>query len=128
MIEAIKLGYDIAMGSRFATGGGTEDMPLIRRFGNKMFVTLVNLFWHKNYSDLCYGYRAFRKEIIPKLHLESNGFGIETEISIRAAKINARVIEIPSFEKPRLHGKGNLRTFPDGWQILRRIWREMFRK
>lgn len=126
LIEAIKAGYDIAMGSRFATGGGSSDMPWLRRFGNKMFVMLVNLFWHTNYSDLCYGYRAFRKEIIPRLQLESDGFGIETEISIRAAKIKARVIEIPSFEKARLHGKGNLRTFPDGWNILKRIMKELF--
>lgn len=128
LIEAIKLGYDIAMGSRFITGGGTADMPWIRRFGNKMFVTMVNVLWHTNYSDLCYGYRSFRKEIIPKLKLKSSGFGIETEISIRAAKIKARVIEIPSFEKPRLHGNGNLRTFRDGWLILKTIFHEFFHK
>lgn len=128
LIDGIKAGYDICMGSRFLTGGGTEDMPLIRRFGNKMFVMMVNIIWHKHYSDLCYGYRSFRKDIIPKLKLESDGFGIETEISIRAAKIKAKVIEFPSFEKPRLHGNGNLRTFPDGWQILKRIFREIFKK
>lgn len=128
LIEAIKAGYDIAMGSRFITGGGTEDMPWLRRFGNKMFVMLVNLVWRTNYSDLCYGYRSFRREIIPKLKLESDGFGIETEIGIRAAKIKARVIEIPSFEKPRLHGQGNLRTFPDGWAILKRIMIELFKR
>ena len=127
-IDAIKSGYDLVMGSRFIPGGGTEDMTWVRRFGNRRLVMLVNIFWRTNYSDLCYGYRAFRKEIIPKLNLESEGFDIETEISIRAAKINAKVIEIPSFEKPRLHGTGNLRTFPDGWIILKRIIRELSRK
>jgi glycosyltransferase involved in cell wall biosynthesis len=125
LIEALNSGYDLAMGSRFATGGGTADMQWYRKLGNKFFVMLVNLFFRTNYSDLCYGYRAFKKEIIPKLKLESDGFGIETEISIRAAKINAKVIEIPSFEKARLYGKSNLRTFRDGRNILGRIFREL---
>ena len=126
LVEAIKVGYDIAMGSRFATGGGTHDMQWYRKLGNKFFVMLVNTLFHTKYSDLCYGYRAFRRTIIPRLKLESDGFGIETEISIRAAKLKAKVIEIPSLEKARRHGEGNLRTFADGWKIFRRIMKERF--
>jgi len=122
----IDAGYDICMGSRFIQGGGTEDMPLIRKFGNKFFVFLVNLFWGMNYSDLCYGYRAFSKSVVDKLNLKRDGFGIETELSIKAAKKNLRVLEVPSFEKSRIHGQGNLRTFGDGWNILKTIFSELF--
>ena len=82
LIAGIETGYDICMGSRFITGGGSEDMPLLRKFGNKMFVTLVNLIFHANYSDLCYGYRSFKKGAVGKLDLDQPGMGIETEISI----------------------------------------------
>ena len=122
----IEAGYDVCMGSRFIQGGGTEDMPFLRKFGNKFFVFLVNLFWGMNYSDLCYGYRAFRKNIIKKLDLKRDGFGIETEMSIKAAKKGLRVLEVPSFEKARAFGKGNLRTFSDGWNILKTIIEELF--
>jgi len=125
LIEGIESGYDICAGSRFIQGGGTEDMQFYRRFGNKFFVFLVNLFFKTNYSDLCYGYRSFRKDCIKKLGLHSNGFGIETEIAIKAAKKKLKVLEIPSFEKIRRDGEGKLRTFKDGFDILSIILREI---
>jgi len=130
LIEAIRAGYDVAMGSRFIQGGGTEDMPWYRVLGNKFFVFLVNLFWRTKYSDLCYGYRSFSKRAVKRLlrHLTCDGFGIETEISIKAAKLRLRTVEIPSFEKPRKYGKGKLRTFRDGWRILKTIIKELFER
>ena len=124
----IEAGYDVCMGSRFIQGGGTEDMPLFRKLGNKFFVTLVNLFWGMKYSDLCYGYRAFRKSVIKKLGLKRDGFGIETEISIKAAKLGLKVLEVPSFEKARKYGKGKLRSFGDGLNILKTILNELLKR
>jgi hypothetical protein len=126
LIEGINADFDICMGSRFIQGGGTEDMPWYRKVGNKFFVLLVNFIWKMNYSDLCYGYRSFRKDCIRKLNLKSDGFGIETEIAIKVAKKKLKVLEIPSYEKNRASGKGNLRTFSDGWLILKTILDEMF--
>jgi len=125
LTEGIKAGFDICMGSRFIQGGGTEDMPWYRKLGNKFFVFLVNSIWNIHYSDLCYGYRSFRKSCIKKLKLKQDGFGIETEIAIKAAKKKLRVLEIPSYEKVRASGEGKLRTFRDGWLILKTIITEM---
>ncbi len=127
LIEAIKAGYDVAMGSRFIQGGGTEDMPWYRKLGNKFFVWLVNLIWGTKYSDLCYGYRSFNRRVLKALlpKLTCNGFGIETEISIKAAKLGLKCVEIPSFEKPRASGEGKLKTFRDGVSILRTILKEL---
>jgi len=66
LIGGIEIGYDVCMGSRFIQGGGTADMPWYRMLGNKFFVTLVNLLWGMNYSDLCYGYRSLSKEAVKK--------------------------------------------------------------
>ena len=126
LTEGIKAGFDICMGSRFIQGGGTEDMPWYRKIGNKFFVFLVNSIWNMDYSDLCYGYRSFRKSCIKKLRLKQDGFGIETEIAIKAAKKKLRVLEVPSYEKIRASGEGKLRTFRDGWLILKTIITEMF--
>jgi len=124
MLEALKQGFDICMGSRFMQGGGTGDMPVYRRLGNKFFVFLVNLFWGTSYSDLCYGYRALTRKALEKLNLTAEGFVIETEISIEAARRGLKILELPSFEKARRHGKGKLRTFGDGWRILQKILKE----
>ncbi|MCD6310656.1 MAG: glycosyltransferase family 2 protein [Candidatus Eremiobacteraeota bacterium] len=128
LINGIKNGFDICMGSRFMEGGNSEDISLIRKIGNKFFVSMVNLFWKTNYTDLCYGYRSFHRDCIPRLKTRTNGFGIETEISILAAKNKLKVTEVPSFEKKRRHGKGKLRTIKDGFNILMTIIRELIRK
>lgn len=127
LIGGINAGYDACMGSRFIQGSGTLDMPLHRKLGNKFFVFLVNLFWNMNYSDLCYGYRSFKRNAIKKLDLDSKGFAIETEISIKAAKKKLRVLEVPSFEKKRKYGKGKLRAFKHGKEIAKRIVTELIR-
>ncbi|MDE1825412.1 MAG: glycosyltransferase family 2 protein [Candidatus Micrarchaeota archaeon] len=125
LIAGIETGYDICMGSRFITGGGSDDMPGLRRFGNKVFVFLVNAFFGANYSDLCYGYRSFRKGALKKLGLKERGFGIETEINIKAIKNRLKVLEVPSMEKKRGAGEGKLHTFRDGYVILSTIFRNL---
>lgn len=122
LIAGIETGYDICMGSRFITGGGSSDMPLLRVFGNKVFVLLVNALFGANYSDLCYGYRSFRRGAMQKLNLKERGFGIETEINIKAKRKGLRVLEVPSVEKKRDKGVGKLHTFRDGYVILRTIF------
>lgn len=126
LVAGIESGFDVCMGSRFIQGGGSDDITFLRKLGNKFFVFLVNLIWGMNYSDLCYGYRSFRRDCIENLKLESDGFGIETEISIKAAKNKLRVLEVPSYEKARASGEGKLRTFHDGFEILKRILVEVF--
>ncbi len=122
LISGIDAGYDVCMGSRFLLGGGSDDMPLFRKFGNKFFIFLVNLLYGSRYTDLCYGYRSFTRDAAKKLGLKSDGFGIETEIGIKAVKKRLKVLEIPSYEKKRNAGQGKLRSFQDGWIILKTIF------
>jgi len=126
LIDAIDIGYDVCLGSRFITGGGSEDMPFLRRIGNKFFVFLVNAFFHAHYTDMCYGYRSFSRKAFRKLDLRETGFGIETEMNIQIAKKKLRATEIPSYEKKRVHGSAKLKTFRDGYAILRTILRNLF--
>ena len=126
-LEAMESGADLVKGSRFMLGGYSEDMSFIRRVGNQLFVSLVNLFWSADYTDLCYGFVAFRKDAIEKLckKLRSTSFEIETEIFIKAQKLGLNVVEVPSFEFRRRHGKSNLHTFKDGFRILKTIIGEL---
>ncbi len=119
-------GYDFTKGSRFIKGGGTTDMPLQRKFGNWVFVTLVNLLYRGRYTDLCYGYNAFWKDAYDQLSIVSDGFEIETELNVKALKNNLKVTEVPSFEKPRISGAGNLRAFQDGKRIIKAIFKLRF--
>jgi len=127
LIKALDSGADLAKGSRFLQYGYSEDMTLIRRIGNQFFVSLVNWFWSTNYTDLCYGFGVFRKGAVKKLYpyLKSTNFEIETEIFIKAKKLGLNVVEVPSIEFRRRHGKSNLSTFRDGFRILKTIIEEL---
>jgi len=123
-VQPLVSGVDFVKGSRFLKGGGTSDMSKHRRLGNWGFVILVRILFGTSYTDLCYGYNAFRSTVLPLLHLNGDGFEIETMMNIRARQAGLKIIEVPSFEAERVHGEGRLRTFPDGWRVLKTIWRE----
>jgi len=129
-IEAIEAGADVVKGSRFLSWGCSEDMNFVRRFGNLLFLSLVNWLWSTNYTDLCYGFGAFRRGALKKLcsHLNSTNFEIETEICIKAKKLGLKVVEVPSIEFRRRHGKSNLDIVRDGWRILKTILQEFLKK
>jgi glycosyltransferase involved in cell wall biosynthesis len=113
--------YDFVKGSRYVTGGGSEDITWLRNAGNRGLTGLANTVLHSNYSDLCYGYIAFRRQCLEVLQLESDGFEIETELIVRAAKAGLRIAEVPSIELNRISGASNLQTFRDGWRVLRTL-------
>jgi oxalate decarboxylase/phosphoglucose isomerase-like protein (cupin superfamily) len=125
-VRALSSGADIAKGSRFLPGGGSQDLSAVRRIGNSLFLLLVNLLWSTRYTDLCYGYVAFTANALKRLgpYLTSTGFQIETEICIKAKKLGLRVLEVPSYELRRAHGKSKISAVRDSCKILRTIFAE----
>ncbi len=121
-------GADFVKGSRFAQGGGTADMTALRRAGNWGLTQVVRGLFGGRFSDLCYGYAAFWRRVLPQLALTADGFEIETEMNVRALEVGLKVAEVPSFEAERIHGASNLRTFPDGWRVLKALGREAWRE
>jgi glycosyltransferase involved in cell wall biosynthesis len=121
-------GYDASKASRFLPGGGSDDFTPFRRFGNNIFIIMVNNMYGANLTDLCYGYRAFKKEAIERMYCRSDGFEIETEQSIHMIKAGLKIKEVPSFEAKRKNGNSRLNSVRDGWRIFQLIIKEYFRK
>jgi glycosyltransferase involved in cell wall biosynthesis len=124
--EAVKMGADVAKGSRYLNGGGSEDLTPTRRVGNVILTRILNFLFLTNYTDLCYGYMAFKKEALKKLssHLKSDNFEIETEICAKSKNLGLSVVEIPSVERSRRYGKSNLHSFRDGFSMLKLLLNE----
>jgi hypothetical protein len=93
---ALVAGADLAKGSRFVPGGGTADMSLFRRIGNAALLRAVRWLFGGRYTDLCYGYMAFWKRVLPRLDLDADGFEIETQISVKALRSGLKVTEVAS--------------------------------
>jgi glycosyltransferase involved in cell wall biosynthesis len=117
-------GADFVKGSRFVQGGGTDDMGVVRRSGNWMLRGLVRVAFGGRYSDLCYGYNAFWRRVLPVIEGDADGFEIETLMNVRVLAAGMKVAEVPSHEARRIHGLSNLSTFRDGYRVLRTIVRE----
>jgi glycosyltransferase involved in cell wall biosynthesis len=140
-VSALAGGADFAKGTRHAPGGGSADLTRVRSAGNWLFATLVNLRYGTRYTDLCYGYNAFWRRIVPVLGLDAtspmpssgdgrlwgDGFEVETLIHLRVAAAGLRVAEVPSYEHPRIHGASNLSAIRDGLRVLGTILREGWR-
>ena len=135
-VAALVDGADFAKGSRRLDGGGSADITRIRSLGNRCLSFLVNRLCGSRYTDLCYGYNAFwAKKCLAVLDLDwrsppppgvdgrlwGDGFEIETLINIRIAEAGLKVVEVPSYEAPRLHGVSNLNAASDGLRVLRTI-------
>jgi glycosyltransferase involved in cell wall biosynthesis len=116
-------GFDMVKGSRFMDGGGTTDISRLRAVGNFSLLALANRAYGCRFTELCYGYMAFRRDAIPRLVLSADGFEIETQIVVHAVKAGLRIAEVASFEAPRRSGESNLRTFRDGSRVLRELVR-----
>ena len=128
-VGALLAGADFVKGSRFAQGGATDDMEWYRYLGNWGLLQLVRLRFGGRFTDLCYGYNAFWRRILPYIDLSrASGFEIETSMNIQALRAGLVVCEVPSVEFKREHGVSNLRTFPDGWRVLRTIIRLGFER
>jgi glycosyltransferase involved in cell wall biosynthesis len=127
-VQALLDGADFAKGSRFCDDGGSSDLTALRRFGNRVLSGTVNTLFRTSYSDLCYGYNAFWRHCLPAMSVDCAGFEIETLINIRVGRAGLNVQEVPSFERDRIYGQSNLRTFRDGGRVLRTILRERVRR
>jgi glycosyltransferase involved in cell wall biosynthesis len=123
-VGALLAGADFVKGSRFLQGGGTEDMEWYRRLGNWGLVKLVRWRFGGRFTDLCYGYNAFWRDVLARFSLEKvDGFEVETSMNVQALRARLRVCEVASREFRRRNGESNLRTIPDGWRVLSTIAR-----
>jgi hypothetical protein len=127
-IAALEAGADFAKGSRFLEGGGSADITTLRSFGNGFLSGTANLLHGTRFTDLCYGYNAFWARCLPFISLDVPGFEVETLINLRMAGSGMKITEVPSYEKERLHGQSNLKTFRDGFRVLGTIFKEARRR
>jgi glycosyltransferase involved in cell wall biosynthesis len=140
-VKALLDGADFAKGTRFANGGGSDDITRLRSLGNRLRTEFFNVYYGRKYSDLCYGFNVFWRRHTVVLGLDAtspppndggcrlwgDGFEVETLIHIRAANAKLIVAEVPSHEHRRIHGISNLNAFRDGNRVLRIMFTERHR-
>ncbi len=113
----VEHGLDMVVGTRVDVSG-TAYRPA-HRFGNWMLTSLVRTMFGGGFSDMLSGYRIFSRRFVKSFPQMSQGFEIETELTIHALQLGMPTGEMPTRFKDRPSGsESKLRTISDGVRIL----------
>jgi glycosyltransferase involved in cell wall biosynthesis len=120
-VNKLREGYDLVMGNRFRGGIQPGAMPALHRYlGNPVLTGIGRLFFGSPVRDFHCGIRAFRKDSIEKLQLQTMGMEFASEMVVKACVFGLRLTEIPTTLSPDGRDRApHLRTWRDGWRHLR---------
>jgi dolichol-phosphate mannosyltransferase len=115
LLEAVKAGADLALGSRYVTGGGVREWGLLRRFISEGGSTYARLVLGLRVRDLTGGFKCFRREVLEAIHFDgvrSQGYAFQVELTYRAVQAGFRVVEVPIVFRDRQQGTSKM-----SWRI-----------
>jgi glycosyltransferase involved in cell wall biosynthesis len=123
LIKPILDGHaDVVYGSRFE-GHPRRVMLYWHTVGNRLLTFLSNMTTNLNLTDMETCYKVFRREVIQSIHLESNRFGFEPEVTAKVAKRGYRVYEVPISYHGRDYWEGKKIDWKDGVSALWSIFK-----
>jgi len=99
---------DVVYGSRFL-GGPHRVLYFWHYCGNKLLTLLSNMFNNLNLTDMEVCYKVFTREVLERITITSDRFGVEPELTAKAARLRVRIYEVPV----SYHG----RTYQEGKKI-----------
>ncbi len=110
---------DMVIGDRLSSTYYTENKRPFHNFGNSLVKGLINFLFKSDLNDIMTGYRAFSKKFVKCMPVMSDGFQIETEMTIFALTCNMLVVNVPITYRDRPEGsESKLNTFSDGFKVL----------
>lgn len=120
-------GYDMAIGDRLSSTYFTENKRPFHNLGNRLVRGMVNFIFRGKVRDIMTGYRAFSYDFVKCTPILSDGFEVETEMTVSALDRKFKLAELPVTYRDRPEGSvSKLHTLRDGFRVLRSIM-HMFR-
>lgn len=114
---------DMVIGDRLSNGTyEKENKRAFHNLGNNLVQGLIGLLFKNEIKDIMTGYRAFNRFFVKTMPVMSDGFQIETEMSIHALDKKFRLKEIPIEYRDRPDGsESKLNTFRDGYRVIKTL-------
>ena len=116
---------DVVYGSRFLSAGRRRVLYYWHSVANHALTTLCNIISNLNLTDMETCYKAFRTPLLKSIPIRSDRFGIEPEITIKVAKRQARIYEVPISYSGRTYEEGKKIGLKDAFQalwVMLRFW------
>jgi len=111
----------VVIGSRFKREVDEDVTSRLHVFGNKIFNVMIFLLTRRYVSDSQSGFRVFKQPVLKDMNIDSSGFEVETEILLKILRRDLEFTEVPITFDRRIEGVPRLRTFRDGWKIVKAI-------
>jgi glycosyltransferase involved in cell wall biosynthesis/phospholipid N-methyltransferase len=105
---------DAVFGSRFVSGGTRRALLFRHQLGNKFLTFFCNLITNLNLTDVWTGYKAIRTDLLKSIPIVADDFRLEPEITIKLAKREARIFEVPISYFGRSYQEGKKIGWRDG--------------
>src|ERR1019366_2911350 len=127
LLAPILEGYaDAVFGNRFHSG--SHRVPRYYRYIlNRIFSMMVNSLTGIAIHDVTACYKVFRRELLERMHLRSDRFSVETEMTVKLAKMGVRIYEVPIVYHGRTYAEGKKISWKDGWIALYDLVRYRFK-
>jgi len=109
---------DAVFGSRFLASEYRRVLFFRHSLGNRLLTLLTNIVTDLNLTDMETCYKMFRTDLLKSIPLESERFGFEPEVTIKLAKREARIFEMPIRYSGRTYLEGKKITWKDGVKAL----------
>ncbi len=108
---------DMVIGCRF-NGRGTSATGRINLAGNKLFNGLIKFLIRNPICDSQSGYRVLTSQVLRSMSLKSGEYEIESEMLVKTARKNFRIMEVPITFEQRTYGRSQIDPLADGFKIL----------
>ena len=124
LIEPVATGKaDMVNGDRLSSTYMQENKRPGHNFGNTLVCWLIRRIWHRRINDVMTGYRVFSRRFVKTCPVLSNGFEIETEMTLHTLDKRMSLMEIPVRYRDRPAGSfSKLNTVADGFRVLKTIF------
>lgn len=109
---------DVVFGSRFMGGGAHRVVFYWHMLGNKFLTMLSNMMTNLNLTDMECCYKLFRREVLEKITIEENRFGVEPELTAKVAKLKVRIYEVGISYYGRTYDEGKKIGWRDGVRAI----------
>jgi glycosyltransferase involved in cell wall biosynthesis len=109
---------DVVFGSRFMGGGAHRVVFYWHMLGNKFLTMLSNMMSNLNLTDMECCYKLFRREVLEKITIEEDRFGVEPELTAKVSKLDVRIYEVGISYYGRTYQEGKKIGWKDGVRAI----------
>ncbi len=116
---------DAVFGSRYLVRDQTRVLPFWHSMINKALTGISNMFCNLNLTDMETCYKVFRTDLLKSIPIRSDRFGFEPEITMKSAKRQLRIYEVPISYHGRTYEEGKKIGWRDGVKalgVILRFW------